>query len=456
MYLHLCIRSGILILKYPYRLFNLKTDLEDLARVEKNTRSYCGKGSRLPAPSINVISNSHFGFQISESGAGMTWSENSRENRLTPWSNDPISDPVDSAIYIRDEESGDFWSATPAPSPGTGTYVVTHGAGYTRFQHGGRGIKQDLMCFTALEHPTKILKLRLRNTTRRARWLSVTNYIDLVLGVWKSKSAPFVVTSIDEITGALLAMNSYNNEFAGRVVFSSVNDRKTTISGDRTSYLGRNGTMQNPAAMKAAYLSGRVGAGLDPCHALQSKIKLEPFGEHTLVFLLGEGKTINEVRSLVHQFQTQEAAEEELQNVQKYWDRLLGGIQIETPDRATDLLLNHWLLYQALSCRFWVGLLSIKAGGHSVSATSCRMRWPLCIRIPHFYASIYCVPHPASFRKEMCSTGGIHLPDAECALAVRTIYSGFPLLPLSIPEPRAIKRYGRDRAFPGWPALETE
>ncbi|MGH9858179.1 MAG: GH36-type glycosyl hydrolase domain-containing protein, partial [Acidobacteriota bacterium] len=321
------------------------------------------ENERTPAPWINVIGNPSFGFQISESGAGMTWSGNSHENRLTPWSNDAVSDPVDAAIYIRDEESGFFWSPTPRPAPDKANYVVAHGAGYTRFNYGAYGLDQELLVYVANELPVKILKLRLRNPSRRSRRVSVTHYAELVLGVTRSQSAQFVQTSIDSATGALLATNPYNNEFAGRIVFLWMNDPKRTVSGDRTTFVGPNGDLQNPAALSHAQLSGKVGAGLDPCAAMQGQVHLGPLSEHTVLFLFGEGKDLTEVRTLIRKFNTVEAAELARVESEQQWDHMFESIRVKTPDHRFDLMMNRWLLYQTYSCRFFSRSAFYQSGG---------------------------------------------------------------------------------------------
>lgn len=310
------------------------------------------KGTTTPAPWINVISNSDFGFQISESGAGMTWAVNSSENRLTPWSNDAVVDPHDSVIYVRDEESGSFWSATPQPAPAPGDYVVAHGTGYTRFNSGGYGIDQELLMFVDADSPVKIMKLRLRNTTRRTRKLSVTCFMDLVLGVTRSRSAPFVITSIDARTGAVFATNPYNNEFAGRLAFLWMNDRERTVTADRTFFLGPNGTLANPAAMSYAHLAGKVGAGLDPCAAVQGMVRLAPLSEHTVIFLFGETANAEHAREIVSRLSTAESVEYAYEKVYNRWEKSLSAVQVKTPEPAMDILLNRWFPYQTYACRF--------------------------------------------------------------------------------------------------------
>jgi cyclic beta-1,2-glucan synthetase len=321
------------------------------------------EGLTTPAPWINVIANSKFGFQISESGAGMTWSGNSHENRLTPWSNDAVTDPVDTAIYIRDEESGLYWSPTPQPSPAKGNYVVAHGTGYTRFNYGGYGLDQELLVFVPPDSSVKILKLRLRNPARRSRRLSVTAFTELVLGMERGKTAHFVTTSIDSATGALFATNSYNNEFAGRITFLWMNDKKRTVSGDRTTFLGPGGNLRRPAAMEDANLSGKVGAGLDSCAAARGQIRLSPLSEHTVIFLFGEGPDIEEARKLIDAFNTVEAVERAYQESREQWNNTLNSIQVKTPDPLFDLLMNRWLLYQTYSCRFFSRSAFYQSGG---------------------------------------------------------------------------------------------
>src|SRR5205085_986505 len=182
-----------------------------------------GEGQWTPAPWTNVVANEHdFGFQVTETGAGYTWSVNSRENRLTPWSNDTVSDPPGEVVYLRDEETGEVWTPTPLPVREAEPYVVRHGQGYTIFEHTSHGIAQELLLFVARDAPVKISRLRLHNTTERRRRLSVTSYNELTLGVGRGASAPYVITEIDDASGAVFARNPYNNEFAGRVAFLDV------------------------------------------------------------------------------------------------------------------------------------------------------------------------------------------------------------------------------------------
>jgi cyclic beta-1,2-glucan synthetase len=333
----------------------------------KDGREYVmvlGKGQWTPAPWINVVANEGFGFQVSESGSGHTWSENSRENKLTPWSNDSVSDLPGETFYVRDEDSGLLWGPTSLPMRGGAQpYVIRHGQGYSRFQHTSHGIALDLLQFVALRDPVKISRLTLENRSARKRMLSVTAYVEWVLGVERPGSAPFVVTDIDPATGAMFARSAWNKEFSNRVAFADLCGRQASWTADRLEFLGRNATLDHPASLeRGAEFSGNVGAGLDPCAALQTKVELEP-GERTeVLFFLGQEEGREEARSLVHRYRGMSCTEA-LREVEEHWDRVLDTIQVKTPDRAMDLLLNRWLLYQTLSCRIWGRSAFYQSGG---------------------------------------------------------------------------------------------
>jgi cyclic beta-1,2-glucan synthetase len=323
-----------------------------------------GEGQWTPAPWINVIANHGFGFQVSESGAGYTWSGNSRENQLTPWSNDPIGDAPGETLYVRDEESGALWGPTLLPiREEASPYVARHGQGYSRFEHTAHGIALDLLQFVPWDDPIKISRLRLENRSGRPRRLALTAYAEWVLGTSRSTAAPFIVTERDAETGALLARNPWNLDFGGRVAFADLGGRQTTWTCDRTEVLGRHGTLDHPAALERGdALSGRTGAGLDPCAALQTSFVLPAGGSAEVVFLLGEAATADAARALVARYRSADL-DETLRDVTTRWDDILGAVQVRTPDRSMDLLLNRWLLYQTLACRIWARSAFYQAGG---------------------------------------------------------------------------------------------
>jgi cyclic beta-1,2-glucan synthetase len=311
-----------------------------------------GEGQWTPAPWINVIANPAFGFQVSVEGSGYTWSLNSRENQLTPWSNDPVGDQPGEAFYLRDEESGDIWGPTALPvREHVSSYVVRHGQGYSQFEYASHGISLKLLQYVPLDDPIKISRLKIQNNSRRPRRLSVTAYVEWVLGTSRGASAPSVVTEIDPETSAMLARNSWRPEYGSRVAFADLAGRQQVWTGDRTEFLGRNGALDLPAALDGDQpLSNRTGAGLDPCGVLQTRIRLEPNSATEIVLFLGEAATKADARALITRYRTTDL-DAVWDAVIRHWDEVLGAVQVKTPDLSMDILLNRWLLYQTLSCR---------------------------------------------------------------------------------------------------------
>jgi cellobiose phosphorylase len=310
-------------------------------------------GQATPAPWSNVLANAQIGTVISESGSAYTWVDNAHEFRLTPWKNDPVSDSCGEAFYLRDEETGQFWSPTPLPARGDGTYVTRHGFGYSVFEYTQMGISTELWTYVAVDAPVKLMVVKVRNHSGRTRHLSVTGYWELVLGQWRHANLMHVVTEVDPNTGALFARNVYNREFAGKTVFVHASSSERTVTGNRTEFLGRNGAPDRPAAMRHANLSGQTGASLDPCAAIQVPFELADGQERELVFVLGAGNHDAEAQDLVRRFGGPAGARLALESVWEFWKRTLGVIYVETPDPALNLLVNGWLEYQTLACRYW-------------------------------------------------------------------------------------------------------
>ena len=322
-----------------------------------------GAGKVTPAPWVNVLANPRFGTIVSESSLGYTWSENAHLLRLTPWHNDPVSEPSGEAIYLRDEETGHFWSPTSSPCAGSGPYVTRHGFGYSVFEHTEDGIRSELTLFVALDAAIKFFMLKVHNVSGRARRLSVTGYVEWVLGDVRAKSAMHVSTEIDARNGALLARNPYNSEFSDRVAFFDIDDPTRTITGSRAEFLGRNGTLGNPAAMRRARLSGKTGAGLDPCAAMQVAFDLAE-GEHReTIFRLGAAGNADAASELVQRFRGSAAAADALTDVIGHWRHTLTAVQIDTPDAALNVLVNGWLMYQTIACRLWARSGFYQSGG---------------------------------------------------------------------------------------------
>ncbi|TWC71335.1 cellobiose phosphorylase [Herbaspirillum sp. SJZ099] len=306
-----------------------------------------------PAPWCNVLANPMFGTVVSESGQSYSWGENAHEFRLTPWENDPVSDGSGEAFYLRDEETGTYWSPTPLPRRGNGTYLTRHGFGYSVFEHREDGIVSELTVYVALDAAVKYSVLRIRNESGRQRQMSATGYVEWVLGDLRAKTAMHITSEIEPRTGAWLARNHYNTEFPQRVAFFDV-DAVKTVSSDRREFIGRNRSLGNPIAMERRRLSGKSGAGFDPCAAMQVAFDLGPGQERELVFVLGVTDAREaEPAGMIMRHRSGSAAHEALHAIHRYWEKTLGTLRIATPEPAIDILANGWLLYQTLACRLW-------------------------------------------------------------------------------------------------------
>jgi cellobiose phosphorylase len=336
------------------------------------------RDARTPAPWVNVLANPWFGTVVSESGGAYTWCENANGYRLTPWHNDAVSDPSGEALYLRDEDSGEVWSPTPLPVTADAPYTSRHGFGYSVFEVGHAGIASELRTYVATDAPIKFLVLKLRNAPSRGeagtppeirnrpgkpRRLSITCVFDLVLGSARATHLPHIVTELDAKTGGLFARNAYNSEFAARVAFLDCSEDQRSITGDRLEVLGRNGSPARPACMTRGRLSGRVGGGLDPCFAMRVTVDLADGQERDIAFTFGSGRDLADARHLVARFRGTGPARVALEGVWAYWNRTLGTVNVQTPDRSVNILANGWLLYQVLACRLWARSGFYQSGG---------------------------------------------------------------------------------------------
>jgi cyclic beta-1,2-glucan synthetase len=318
---------------------------------------YLGPSTRTPLPWINIMANPKFGGLVSESGAECVWGRNSQNDRLTPWFNDPICDPSGTAIYIRDDEIGVVWSPTPKPIREKDAYRARHGQGYTTFEHNSHAIEQWLLTFVPIDdaegQPVRLQRLRLRNNSSRRRKLTVTAYATLVLGPDPEETGMHIVTKWDLQSQSLFARNAYNPEFCDCITFATSDPTPTSFTADRAAFIGRNHSLRDPAAMEHERLTGDVGAGLDPCAAVQVIVEIEPGDTAEMTFLLGQTDDEEKARGLVARFRDPANVEAAFQETRNWWDRLLSTIEVETPELSTNFLLNRWLLYQTLSCRVW-------------------------------------------------------------------------------------------------------
>ena len=316
-----------------------------------------------PAPWTNVFANPQFGCLVTEAGLGYSWAGNSQMNRLTPWSNDPTSDSPGEVIYLRDEETGDFWTPTPLPLGPTATVTVRHGQGYTRYTQDSRNLYQDLVVFVPTEDPIKLLCLTVRNDGEQPRRLSATYFAEWVLGTVRENAPLQVVCERDPQSGAILARNAWAGDFARKIAFMASGTPAQSVTADRTEFLGEHGSVSLPAALRRASLSGRMGAGLDPCAAIATEMTLAPGETREVVFALGEADSLEEVRRLISEYTQSGRADAILIQVQRQWDHYLNALQVTTPDPGMDLMLNRWLVYQVLACRVWARSAFYQSGG---------------------------------------------------------------------------------------------
>jgi cyclic beta-1,2-glucan synthetase len=314
---------------------------------------YLDPGQWTPAPWVNVIATPAFGCVVSEAGMGPSWSQNSGENRLTPWRNDPVSDLPSEAIYLRDEDTGQIWSPTPLPARADAPYLIRHGAGYSTFEHASHGLLQHLTVFIAPDEPVKVVQLKLQNTTKRMRRINVTYYAEWVLGSARENTAAYITPEFDSSSFALLARNGYNTDFGQRVAFLASTREPAGVTTDRAEFLGKLGSYIRPAALERVGLTPRLEPGSDPCGVLQFLLWLQPGETKEITFLLGQGADHADAQRLIKHFQNIENVEIARQRVSEFWNEILEQTQVQTPDPGMDLLLNRWLLYQSLSCRFW-------------------------------------------------------------------------------------------------------
>ncbi|WP_157956808.1 GH36-type glycosyl hydrolase domain-containing protein [Salinicola aestuarinus] len=310
-------------------------------------------GATTPQPWINVIANPGFGFQVSAEGSGYVWADNSRDNQLTPWSNDPVSDPAGEVIYVQDADSGAITTATAAPcrTPGErGRYVARHGFGYSRFDHDTATLSLSLLQFVPREDPIKVSRLTLTNRSDAPRHLIVTYYANWVMGNSRAKTALYLTPAHDADTGALLMRNPWNMAFPNRVGFVDLGGRAQQWTTDRREFLGTGSLAAPEALTRRRPLSGWAGIGRDPATVLQCTLTLAPNESVTLDAFLGQASDAETARALIQRYREADLAAE-LESVEHYWRELHASLQVRTPDRAMDVMLNGWLTYQTLACR---------------------------------------------------------------------------------------------------------
>ncbi|MBK9103873.1 MAG: hypothetical protein IPL92_04745 [Saprospiraceae bacterium] len=320
-------------------------------------------GHVTPAPWSNVIANPQMGTVISESGQSYTWFQNAHEQRLTPWHNDPVTDQGGEHFYIRDEETGRFWSPAPLPARGKTPYTTRHGFGYTVIEHLEDGIHTEMWVYVDADKPIKYSAIRIQNRSGRPRQLSVTGFVEWVLGDLPHKTKMHITTEVDLNSDAIIATNSYSTEFRRLIGFFDVNDPGRSITTDREEFFGRNGTAKNPEALRKSKLSGKTGAALDPCGVIQVTLGLEDGEKNEIVFRLGASTHTEDLTYLISNGRGKTAAREALDKVIRFWNKSLSVVQVDSPDSSLNIMTNGWLNYQTLACRLWARSGYYQSGG---------------------------------------------------------------------------------------------
>ena len=321
------------------------------------------ENQQTPAPWSNVISNEHFGCIVTNSGGGFTWHINSRENKLTSWSNDPVTDPPSEIVYIRDDDTGEYFTITPLPVRDREPYRIRHGMGYTVFEHNCYGLKQRMTIFVSEKDPVKVYRIEIENASGYHRNLSLYFYAELVMGVSREMTAPYIVTQMNKEDNVFTARNVYNTEFAGQVAFVSSSEAITSYSGDNTEFMGRGTYQEQPFGLMNAELCNKTGAALEPCAAVKVSTELKQGEKKEIIFIIGECGDYETALALARTYTGKKAAEESLSKVREYWSNVTGQLKINTPDAAFNLMMNGWLLYQIISCRIQARTAFYQNGG---------------------------------------------------------------------------------------------
>ena len=388
-------------------------------------------GERPPAPWINVLANPRFGSMVSEAGSAYTWCENAHELRLTPWHNDPVGNASGEAIYLRDEETGQVWSPTSLPCPDFrrigGTVHRPSRLRLQRLRAHRAGIHSELEVFVALDQAVKFSVVRVTNASGRLRKLSVTGYVEWVLGDLRAKTAPHIITQVASETGALYARNPYSNDFADWLGFFDVDDAQHAAGSftcDRAEFIGRNGSLRQPAALGRTRLSGRYGAALDPCAAIQVPLTLADGASAESRVPARHGPQRRRGRRARARFRGATAAERSLAAVRTYWQQTLGAVQVRTPEPALDVLVNGWLVYQTIACRIWARSGFYQSGGAFGFRDQLQDAMALVHTRPEMLREQLLLCASRQFSKATCSTGGTRRRVAACARGSPTTTCG--------------------------------
>jgi len=320
-------------------------------------------GRSTPAPWCNILANEAFGTMVSESGLGFSWADNCGENRLTPWSNDPVTNAPGEVMYLRDEATAQFWTTTPAPLGRAVTCQIRHGTGYTVWRQNSQQLEQELRVTVPPDAPVKLIRLRMTDVSGQNRRITATYYVEWLLGAMASVSKPHVRCVYDPTTKAIMARNGWNPEFGTKTAFLTASLDPHSITGDKLAFLGKEGTVDAPDAMQRWDLGGSFSPGSEACGAYQVHLDIAAGQTKEVVFILGQADNPEMAAALITRWRNPDATKAALTDVGTFWESRLNAVQVQTPDPALDLMVNRWLPYQNIACRLLARGAFYQAGG---------------------------------------------------------------------------------------------
>jgi len=343
---------------------NFKTDY---GYFSEDGKEYVITRPDTPKPWINVICNGNYGFVVSQTGSGFSWRGNSNLFRLTRWNQDLVTDEWGKYVYVRDNESEDFWSLGWKPVCGKYTsYKCRHGLGYTAITQTANKIKSSMTLFVPQNESVEVWKITLKNESAKARKLSLFSYLEWQLGDWSDAhrefSKLFIETEYDASSNCMFARRrkqlvpktiSASLTERSYEAFHAVNMKPVSFDGDKRTFIGMYRGVANPVGVEKGCLSKKQGKGNDPIAGLQVDINLKPGEEKTLIFILGETSDRKETDRLIKKYSKVSEADKALAETKAFWNNLLGELEVKTPDDAFNFMANTWFKYQAISGRIW-------------------------------------------------------------------------------------------------------
>ena len=326
---------------------------EYLIRVNKNDNT--------PMPWSHVMANENFGTLVTDSMSGYTWYRNSRLNRITAWSNNPVLDVPSEVIYLKDDETKKAWSLGLNPMPDNNDYYITYGFGYAKYFHESLGIKQETEVFVPKDDSAKIQIIRLKNETPRRRKLKLVYYIKPVIGEDETKTNGFIDFKFDRNSNTVLAKNMINSDFKN-IVFVSSSEKIKSYTGIKKEFLGKGG-LSNPSGLKLDNFSNKFSGKTSSIIAIELEVELESLENREISIVTGASESVIGCKDLAYKYDNVNNCVQENEIVRKFWRDLLGIIQVNTPVESMNILLNGWAMYQTLASRMWGRTGFYQSGG---------------------------------------------------------------------------------------------